>query len=85
MRRKLKRHLSPLAGDTISTLDLPPIKLGLLTKLNFLTVGLIFLTAIATTGFYLWQQWRGEAGELRAEGATTAAMIAELSLPGVLA
>ena len=29
-------------------LDLPPVKTGLLTKLNLLTIGLIFLTAVTT-------------------------------------
>ena len=46
--------------------------MGLLTKFNLLTIGLIFLTAIATTGFYLWQQWRDEDTDLRARGATVA-------------
>ena len=49
---RLRRHLSPLAGDTASTLNLPPVRMGLLTKLNLLTIGLIFLTAVAITGFY---------------------------------
>src|SRR5262249_4366781 len=46
---QLRRHLSPLAGDTASMLDLPPVRMGLLTKLNLLTIGLIFLTAVAIT------------------------------------
>ena len=53
--------------------------MGLLTKLNLLTIGLIFLTAIATTGYYVWQQWRDETGDLRQRGATALAMLAELS------
>ena len=55
---RLRRHLAPLAPTRSSTLNLPPVRMGLLTKLNLLTVGLIFLTAVAITGFYLWQQWR---------------------------
>ena len=53
--------------------------MGLLTKLNLLTIGLIFLTAIATTGFYVWQQWRDETTDLRQRGAAALAMLAELS------
>jgi diguanylate cyclase (GGDEF)-like protein len=76
---RLRRHLGPLASDTISPLNLPPVRMGLLTKLNLLTVGLIFLTAIATTGFYLWQKWRVEDNELRSQGSTVIMMLAELS------
>lgn len=75
----LGRDLTPLATDSTSQLNLPPLKMGLLTKLNLLTVGLIFLTAIATTGFYLWQQWRDESTELRARGSTVLAVLAEVS------
>ncbi|MET0682191.1 MAG: EAL domain-containing protein [Casimicrobiaceae bacterium] len=53
--------------------------MGLLTKLNLLTIGLIFLTAIGTTGYYVWQQWRDETNDVRARGATALAMLAELS------
>ena len=74
-----RRHLTPLATDSASSLSLPPVRMGLLTKLNLLTIGLIFLTAIATTGFYLWQQWRDENNDLRQRGATALAMLAELS------
>ncbi len=81
--KRLRRHLSPLATDTISPLNLPPVRMGLLTKLNLLTVGLIFLTAVATTGYYLWQQWRHEEFELRAHGATVIRMLVELSEYGL--
>jgi len=74
-----RRHLAPLAPDSVSSLSLPRVRMGLLTKLNLLTIGLIFLTAIATTGFYLWQQWRDENNDLRQRGATALAMLAELS------
>ncbi len=77
--RRFRRHLSPLAGETFTPANLPPVRMGLLTKLNVLTVGLIFLTAVATTGFYLWQQWRDGDQELRAEGLTIIAMLGELS------
>ena len=80
--KRLRRHLGPLATDTISPLNLPPVRMGLLTKLNLLTVGLIFLTAIATTGFYLWQKYRVEDSELRSQGSTMVTMLAEMSESG---
>ncbi len=77
--RLFRRHLTPLATDSASSLNLPPVRMGLLSKLNLLTIGLIFLTAIATTGFYVWQQWRDENSDLRQRGATVLSMLAELS------
>ena len=62
-------NLSPLASDSVSSLNLPRVRMGLLTKLNLLTVGLIFLTAISTAGYYLWQQWRDENLELHRRGS----------------
>jgi diguanylate cyclase (GGDEF)-like protein len=73
-----KRSVAP-ATDTASALSLPRVRMGLLTKLNLLTIGLIFLTAIGTTGFYVWQQWRDETADLRQRGATALAMLSELS------
>jgi diguanylate cyclase (GGDEF)-like protein len=70
---------SPLAADSAPPLNLPPLRLGLLTKFNLLTVGLILLTAVATTGFYLWQQWRDESTELRARGSTVLAVLTEVT------
>ena len=74
-----RRHLAPSRRTPLSSLSLPPVRMGLLTKLNLLTIGLIFLTAVATTGFYLWQQWRDENSDLRQRGATALAMLAEMS------
>ena len=79
----LRRHLSPLNAETISPLNLPAVRMGLLTKLNLLTVGLIFLTAIATTGLYLWKEWRLNEAELRTQGSTLAAILAEASEHGL--
>jgi hypothetical protein len=67
------------ATDSASALSLPRVRMGLLTKLNLLTIGLIFLTAIGTTGFYVWQQWRDETADLRQRGASALAMLTELS------
>ena len=79
VRRALRKHLSPLGGDTITTLDLPPVKMGLLTKLNLLTIGLIFLTAVAITTFHFSQQWRDEEQQLRLRGTSLLGVMAELA------
>jgi diguanylate cyclase (GGDEF)-like protein len=78
-RLLMRRHMSPLAGDTASMLDLPPVKMGLLAKLNLLTIGLIFLTAVAITVFYANQRWRDDDHELRARGRALAAVTPELA------
>lgn len=83
--KRLRRHFGPLATDTISPLNLPPVRWPLLTKLNLLTVGLIFLTAIATTWFYLWQRGHVDESELRSQGTTILAMLAEMSEYGLSA
>ena len=51
VRRSLRKHLSPLGADSVSLQNLPPVRMGLLAKLNLLTIGLIFLTAVAITAF----------------------------------
>ncbi len=81
---RLRRHLSPLSGDTVSTLDLPPVRMGLLTKLNVLTVGLIFLTAAALSILHFAQQWRDDKQELRSQGATLLGVIAQLAEHGIV-
>jgi diguanylate cyclase (GGDEF)-like protein len=80
---RLRRRLSPLTGDTVSTLDLPPVRMGLLTKLNVLTVGLIFLTAAALSILHFAQQWRDDKQELRNQGATLLGVIAQLAEHGI--
>jgi diguanylate cyclase (GGDEF)-like protein len=77
--RRLRKHLSPLAADSISPISLPPVRTGVLTKLNMLTVGLILLTALAISGVYFWHQWKGENQDLRQQGGTMLTMLAELS------
>ena len=81
---RLRRHLSPLSGDTASTLDLPPVRMGLLTKLNVLTVGLIFLTAAALSILHFAQQWRDDKQDLRSQGATLLGVIAQLAEHGIV-
>jgi diguanylate cyclase (GGDEF)-like protein len=75
----LDRQASSLGNDSTGSLVVPRLRMGLLTKLNLLTIGLLFVTAIATTGFYLWQQWRDENTELHRRGAATLAMLSELA------
>jgi diguanylate cyclase (GGDEF)-like protein len=81
--RSFRRRFAPLASDTTSPLNLPPVRLGLLVKLNLLTIGIIFLTAISITGYYSWQQWRDEEAELRNQGVPVLMMLAELVAPAV--
>ena len=37
------------------------------------------VTAIATTGFYVWQQWSDETSDMRRRSSTVLMMLAELS------
>jgi diguanylate cyclase (GGDEF)-like protein len=69
--------------DSASSLNLPRVRMGLLTKLNLLTICLIFVAAMSTTGFYLWQQWRDENGELYRRGSATLSMLSELAEYGL--
>jgi diguanylate cyclase (GGDEF)-like protein len=80
---RLRRHLSPMASDTISMLQLPPVRMGLLTKLNLLTIGLIFLTAVTVSAFHFAQQWRDEEQQLRDQGSAMLAIMAELAEYGL--
>jgi diguanylate cyclase (GGDEF)-like protein len=77
--RRFRRHLSPLGSDTISPINLPPVRLGLFTKLQLLTVGLIFLTAATISGYHVWLQSREEAQQLRTQGSIVAIMLADLA------
>ncbi|HQR12412.1 MAG TPA: EAL domain-containing protein [Casimicrobiaceae bacterium] len=83
IRHRLLRRMSPLGGDTVSTLDLPPVRMGLMTKLNLLTVGLIFLTAVAISVFHFAQQWRDGEQQLRSQGAAMLGVIADLAEYGL--
>jgi diguanylate cyclase (GGDEF)-like protein len=81
--RRLRKHLLPLQSESISPIDLPSVRTGLLTKLNSLTVGLIALTGLAISAYYFWQQWGNESSELRQRARTIAAVFAEQSEFGV--
>ena len=81
--RRMRKHLLPLHSESMSPIDLPSVRTGLLTKLNVLTVGLIALTALAISAYYFWQQWSNEGSELRQRGRTIAAVFAEQAEFGV--
>jgi diguanylate cyclase (GGDEF)-like protein len=81
--KSLRKYLAPLESDSLGTLHLPPVRIGLRTKLNVLTIGLIFVTAIATAAFYLSREWYGEDDDLRVRGAGIAAMLAAISAYGL--
>ncbi len=83
MRRKFRRHLAPLTGDTLSTLNLPRVRVSLLTKFNLLTVAVIFLAATAITAVLFWRQWSDEERQMGVHGETIALMLADLSEYGL--
>ena len=77
--RRLRRRSPPLASDSVAPVVLPPVRVGLLTKFQFLTAGLVFLTAVAITGYTFWREWSAGEGELHAQAATLATMLAEIA------
>jgi sensor histidine kinase regulating citrate/malate metabolism len=83
VRRALRKHLSPLGGDTVTMLDLPPVRMGLLTKLNLLTIGLIFLTAVAVTAYHFTQTWRDEPQRLKTQAASMLGIMTDLAEYGI--
>jgi len=81
--KRLRKHLAPLESDSVATLALPPVRFGLLTKFNALTIGLIFLTAISISAFHVTRQWYGEDDDQRARGAIVVATLAAISEYGL--
>ena len=72
----MAKLFSPLGGDTVSPLNAPPVRMGLLTKLNLLAIGLIVATALGVAAFLIGQQIRDETARLRSQGLALAAMLA---------
>ncbi|TMG86923.1 MAG: EAL domain-containing protein [Betaproteobacteria bacterium] len=70
---------SPLGADTISPLNAPPVRIGLLAKLNLLAIGLIIATAVGVAAFLVNQQLRDERSRLQTQGVAVAAMLAEVA------
>ena len=85
MTRSLRQVAAPSEREPAMPANLPPVRMGLLAKLNLLTVGLDPLHRRRDAGFYLWQQLRDEASGLSAQGRTVATMLAELSERGLQA
>ena len=52
----MAKYTSPLNADTVSSLNAPPVRLGLQTKLNLLGIGLIVITAIGISAVLIRQQ-----------------------------
>jgi len=75
----MAKFFSPLGGDTISPLNAPPVRMGLLTKLNLLAIGLIVATALGIAAFLIGQQVHDERARLRTQGLALAAMLAQVA------
>jgi diguanylate cyclase (GGDEF)-like protein len=75
----MAKLFSPLGGDTVSPLNAPTVRMGLLTKLNLLAIGLIVATALGVAAFLIGQQIRDETTRLRSQGLALAAMLAEVA------
>jgi diguanylate cyclase (GGDEF)-like protein len=55
------------------------VRLGLLAKLNLLSIGLIVATAIAIAVFTFWRQAQEETNHLRSHGTTVLTILGELA------
>ncbi|HUH95698.1 MAG TPA: EAL domain-containing protein [Casimicrobiaceae bacterium] len=75
----MAKRFTPLGADTASPLHAPPVRMGLLLKLNLLAIALISVTALLVSGFLVIQQLRDEQGRLRTQGLAVAAMLAEVA------
>jgi len=75
----MAKRFTPLGADTVSPLNAPPVRMGLLAKLNLLAIGLISVTAIFVAAVLLYQQLRDEQSRLRTQGLAVAAMLAEVA------
>ena len=64
-----RRRSAPLAPDAGASLNLPPVRMGLLTKLNLLTIGLIVLTASRPRLLRLGSSGATKTSDLRQRGA----------------
>jgi diguanylate cyclase (GGDEF)-like protein len=75
----MSKRKSPLTGETFSPMSAPPVRLGLLAKLNLLAIGLIVATAVGISSFLVSQQVRDEQSRLRTQGQTIASMLSKLA------
>ena len=72
----MAKRFTPLSADTFSPLAGPPVRIGLLAKLNLLAIGLIIATALGVSAFLVNQQLRDEQSRLKMQGLAVAAMLA---------
>jgi diguanylate cyclase (GGDEF)-like protein len=79
----MAKRSSPLSGDTISPLNAPPVRMGLLAKLNILAIGLILATGLGITALLVSQQLRDDPPRLRAQGQRVVDMLTVVSESGI--
>jgi diguanylate cyclase (GGDEF)-like protein len=79
----MARHRSPLGGDTIAPLNVPPVRVGLLVKLNVLAIGLIVATGVGITALLVSQQLRDDPARLQAQGRSMVGMLTVVSESGI--
>jgi len=75
----MSKRLTPLSGDTVSPLNAPPVRMGLLAKHNLLAIGLIIAAALVVAAVVLYQQLRDERTRLHTQGLAVATMLAEVA------
>ena len=80
--RPLRRQRTPPGSDSIAGVTLPPVRVGLLAKLNVLTLGMLALALAATSFYYLVREQMNEDGELRGHGSATLLLLASAVEPG---
>jgi diguanylate cyclase (GGDEF)-like protein len=79
----MSRRSSSLGGDTISPLNAPSVRLGLLVKLNILAIGLILATGVGVTALLVGQQLRDDPARLRAQGQSVVSMLTAASASAI--
>ena len=81
--KRMARHRSPLGGDTIGPLNVPPVRIGLLAKLNALAIGLIVATGVGITALLVNQQLRDDPARVQAQGRSMVGMLTVVSESGI--
>jgi diguanylate cyclase (GGDEF)-like protein len=79
----MPRSTPPLTAAAVSPLTTQPVRVGLLTKLNVLAIGLIVATAMGIVALLVGQQVRSEQTRLRSQGLTIASRFADQSVSAV--
>ncbi len=85
MREPTITHVpSSLPPPTVAPLKVEPVRIGLLTKLNLLAIGLIVATAIGIAALLVRQHVSDEQARLETQAKTIVAMVAERSEPALI-